>query len=92
MNYMNGIRSTGGWRLALPVLCWLLAGEALPPDLQSDAGTEETVTDPRPTPSTGPTFPNPPAPEPPAPAPPAPSPTPAPPPPPDPSQPSRPQP
>lgn len=75
-----------GRRVALMVLCWLLAGEALAPALRSDAGT-----DPRPAPGTGPTFPNPPAPEPPAPVPPAPSPAPAPPSP-DPSQPSRPQP
>lgn len=89
---MNGIIRWKELRLALPILCWLLAGEALSPALQSDASTEETVTDPRPTPSTGPTFPNPPAPVPPAPVPPAPSPAPAPPSPPGPSQPSRPQP
>ncbi len=79
--------------MTLAVLCWLLTGgsvSAAASDPQLDPKPEETVTDPRPTPDSGPTFPNPPAPEPPTPAPPTPptpSPQPSPPP-----QPSRPQP
>lgn len=90
---VNWIRPRRGGCVTVAVAAWLLIGESpstADPNLQRNPETEETVTDPRPTPSTGPTFPNPPAPEPSPPVPPTtpvPAPQPNPPP-----QPSRPQP